>query len=95
MQLPVLHSPELRLLVHACCRYAYVVSCQVYGTYKKKNPEKQADIDLLMKLYPHLRVAYIDFVPTEADPSKSEPSESVLLRYDPFSNTTVEVYRVK
>jgi hypothetical protein len=44
-----------------------VISCQIYGDYvrKKRNKadnDKKRQIDLLLKIFPHLRIAYTDAV---------------------------------
>ena len=41
-------------------KFGYVVSCQVYGKMKKNDDSKARDIDLLLRRFPLLRVAYID-----------------------------------
>jgi callose synthase len=82
-----------------------VVSCQIYGDYSKKtkegqkdkdyNLEKQNDIKLLLKLYPHLRIAYIENVPGLDRDDPRNNKTSVLLRYDPSAEEVIEIYRVK
>jgi hypothetical protein len=51
-------------------------------------------IDLLMKRYPALRIAYIDTVASLEPEGKGVPM-SVLLRWDEETEKVVEVYRVR
>ncbi|KAH8049255.1 1,3-beta-D-glucan synthase [Aureococcus anophagefferens] len=41
-------------------KFGYVVSCQVYGKQRKNDDVKAKDIELLLRRFPLLRVAYID-----------------------------------
>ncbi|CAN0189143.1 unnamed protein product, partial [Ectocarpus sp. 4 AP-2014] len=41
-------------------KFQYVVACQVYGRMKKNQDPKADDIEILLKRFPNLRVAYID-----------------------------------
>lgn len=43
-------------------KFQYVVACQVYGRMKKNQDPKADDIEMLLKRFPNLRVAYIDEV---------------------------------
>ncbi|CAN0064124.1 unnamed protein product [Discosporangium mesarthrocarpum] len=43
-------------------KFQYVVACQVYGRMKMKQDPKAEDIDMLLRRFPSLRVAYIDEV---------------------------------
>jgi hypothetical protein len=40
-------------------KYGYVVSCQIYGSWDENNELKKG-IDILMKAFPHLRIAYVN-----------------------------------
>ena len=49
----------------AHAKYGYVISCQIFGTYMRKQRSaadnaKFGQICLLLKLFPHLRIAYTD-----------------------------------
>ena len=44
----------------------YVVACQTYGDYRREADPRADDIELLLRMYPSLRVAYIDRVPVGA-----------------------------
>lgn len=48
-------------------KYGYVISCMIYGDWVRKkrskaDTDKKRQIDLLLKIFPHLRVAYTDSV---------------------------------
>ena len=43
-------------------KFQYVVACQVYGRMKKNQDPKADDIEMLLRRFPNLRVAYIDEV---------------------------------
>lgn len=47
-------------------KFQYVVACQVYGRMKKNQDPKADDIEMLLRRFPNLRVAYIDEVRTHA-----------------------------
>lgn len=43
-------------------KFQYVVACQVYGRMKKNQDPKADDIEMMLRRFPNLRVAYIDEV---------------------------------
>ncbi|KAL3500760.1 hypothetical protein ACH5RR_039853, partial [Cinchona calisaya] len=49
-------------------KFTYVLSCHLYGSYKRSGDSRAQDILRLMRSYPSLRVAYIDEI--------EEPSQS-------------------
>ncbi|CAB1098159.1 GT48 [Ectocarpus sp. CCAP 1310/34] len=52
-------------------KFQYVVACQVYGRMKKNQDPKADDIEILLKRFPNLRVAYIDEVRVSRDSTSS------------------------
>lgn len=50
-------------------RFTYVVSAQIYGKQRARSDQKAADIQYLLRLFPNLRVAYVD----EAEDTPSTP----------------------
>lgn len=47
-------------------KFQYVVACQVFGRMKKNQDPKADDIEMLLRRFPSLRVAYIDEVRVDA-----------------------------
>jgi callose synthase len=79
---------------HAHQKYGYVISCQIYGAYTREKPgtprhAKVQQIKDLLRLFPHLRIAYTD----ESEDKRKH--YSCLMRWDAPSNDTVEIYRVE
>jgi callose synthase len=77
-------------------KFSYVVAAQVYGAQKKNNDQKAADIEFLLEMFPHLRVAYIDQVRMKY--SKDQAFYSVLVKSVTAQDGTKsieEVYRVR
>jgi len=73
-------------------KFGYVVSCQVYGSMKKNQDSKAADIDDLMHRFPHMRVSYIDTV--RLNRAGVSDFYSVLVKSDGQGGIQ-EVYRVR
>ena len=49
----------------------YICACQVYGDYVRSGDTRAADIELLLHMYPSLRVAYIERTSQPAARSQS------------------------
>jgi callose synthase len=67
-------------------KYAYVISCQVYGKWDDKN-ELKIGVDTLMKRFPHLRIAYVQ--------EENGKFFSYLIRWDEERNRIVKCYRIE
>lgn len=72
-------------------KFTYVVACQLYGSQKKNNDSRAAEILLLMKKYEALRVAYVD----EVNARGGNEYYSVLVKYDHDLDKEVEIYRIR
>lgn len=44
---------------NAHLKYSYVVTCQIYGDWAVKDPKKKWQVDKLMEMFPHLRIAFV------------------------------------
>ncbi|KAJ4976815.1 hypothetical protein NE237_001921 [Protea cynaroides] len=75
----------------AMMKYVYVVSCQIYGAQKGKDPRAE-EILYLMKNNEALRVAYVDEVHTGRDQVEYY---SVLVKYDTQLEKEAEIYRIR
>eukprot|EP01049_Picozoa_sp_SAG25_P013649 SAG25_NODE_2173_length_1872_cov_1.346870_2_plen_196_part_00 len=51
---------DLDWVRQAHMKFQYVVTCQIYGQWVQKRDPKKTQVELLMRLFPHLRVAYVD-----------------------------------
>jgi hypothetical protein len=99
----MLHQQALRLLAEQECggdmpdreflnevcvsKFNYVVSCQVYGQHKAKAERQAAEVELLMRAHPAVRIAYIDTVKVSAPDaagnlSLNDEHYSVLIKAD-------------
>ncbi|XP_060191459.1 callose synthase 11-like [Lycium barbarum] len=76
----------------ALMKFTYVVTCQVYGSQKKKGDRRAEEILNLMKHNEALRIAYVD----EVYLGRNEVEYySVLVKYDQQLKEEVEIYRIK
>ncbi|XP_016499988.2 callose synthase 11-like [Nicotiana tabacum] len=76
----------------ALMKFTYVVTCQVYGSQKKKGDPRAEEILNLMKNNEALRIAYVD----EVYLGRNEVEYySVLVKYDQQLKKEVEIYRIK
>ncbi|MCE0481523.1 Callose synthase 11 [Datura stramonium] len=76
----------------ALMKFTYVVTCQVYGSQKKKGDPRAEEILNLMKHNEALRIAYVD----EVYLGRNEVEYySVLVKYDQQLKKEVEIYRIK
>jgi hypothetical protein len=74
-------------------KFGYVVTCQIYGKMKSNQDPKADDIEMLLRRYPTLRVAYID---EEVLPGRDTSTfSSVLIRADPDGPGVQEIYRIR
>jgi callose synthase len=78
---------------HIVRKFGYVVSCQIYGRQKQHQDPKADDIEMLLRRYPNLRVAYIDEVRGKKDGELT--FFSVLVRGAANGKGVEEVFRVK
>lgn len=76
----------------ALMKFTYVVTCQVYGSQKKKKDPRAEEILNLMKHNEALRIAYVDEVYLGRDEVQYF---SVLVKYDQQLKKEVEIYRIK
>lgn len=67
-------------------KYAYVISCQVYGNWDEKSPLKKG-VDALLQRFPHLRIAYVK--------EENKKFFSYLIRWDVELNRIVKCYRIE
>eukprot|EP01045_Picozoa_sp_COSAG04_P007403 COSAG04_NODE_386_length_15303_cov_3.425151_7_plen_1858_part_00 len=77
---------------HAHQKYGYVISCQIYGNYTREKPgtarhAKVKQIADLLRLFPHLRIAYTD--------EGAGKHYSCLMRWDEPTGAVKEIYRVE
>jgi hypothetical protein len=82
---------------HAHQKYGYVISCQIYGAYtrEKKNKARMAKVKQikdLLRLFPHLRIAYTD---EDKAPGGNVRHYSCLMRWDEPTQDTKEIYRIE
>ncbi|PHU26445.1 Callose synthase 12 [Capsicum chinense] len=76
----------------ALMKFTYVVTCQVYGSQKRKGDPRAEEILNLMKHNEALRIAYVD----EVYLGRNEVEYfSVLVKYDQQLKREVEIYRIK
>lgn len=79
-------------------KYAYVVSCQIYGNWNDKSSAKEqalkAGIDVLMERFPHVRIAYVK---QEKDPydEGAEKFYSYLVRWCQERKRVVTCFRIE
>ncbi len=95
----------LRLLAHlekiepdavenlVVAKFQYVVSCQVYGRMMKNQDPKADDINLLLRRFPNLRVAYID--ENRIRHGAAPDCFSVLVKASANREDIEEVYRIR
>jgi callose synthase len=67
--------------------FSYIWACQVYGKHRAKNKPQADNIDYLLKMYPSLRVTYVDSIASDA----GKPFDTVLIKSE--GNEIAEVYR--
>eukprot|EP01049_Picozoa_sp_SAG25_P013904 SAG25_NODE_2286_length_1753_cov_1.524788_1_plen_97_part_10 len=81
-------------------KYAYVVSCQIYGNWNDKSSAAdkalKAGIDELMKRFPHVRIAYVK---EEKDPYATKKGAkkyySYLVRWCQETEGVVTCFRIE
>ncbi|XP_031116196.1 putative callose synthase 8 isoform X1 [Ipomoea triloba] len=71
-------------------KFTHVVSCQMFGSQKTSGDPQAQDILDLMKMYPSLRVAYVE----EKEEGKSQKTYSSIL-VKAINGFDQEVYRIK
>ena len=74
-------------------RFEYLVACQMYGEQKREGDAKADDIDLLLRMHPGLRVAYVDRTPPAVGSAGEGTFDAVLLVSD--GSRGVEMARVR
>ena len=66
------------------------------GQWVQNKDEKKEQVETLMKMYPHLRVAYVDEKKEDVDENKEDKRcFSCLVRWCQKGQQVVEVYRVE
>ncbi|KAF0690404.1 Aste57867_18239 [Aphanomyces stellatus] len=68
-------------------KFSYICACQVYGKHKAEGKAQAVDIDYLLKVYPNLRVAFVD----TAQKDGKNVYSSVLIKWE--KDDIAEVYR--
>ena len=96
LEQPTLYDVDIDELVKQ--KFQYVVSAQVYGKQKRESDPKATEIDIYLRKYPNMRVAYIDTlkVPRHDANGKHivvEEHYSVLIKAE--GGEIKEVYRVQ
>eukprot|EP01018_Ginkgo_biloba_P029298 Gb_06219 [translate_table: standard] len=86
-------SLSAQLKAVADLKFAYVVSCQQYGTQKRSSDPRATDILSLMVTHPSLRVAYIDEVEEREKDKTQKVYYSVLVKA--VNQLDQEIYRIK
>jgi callose synthase len=96
LEQPTLYDVEIDEMVKQ--KFQYLVSAQVYGKQKRESDPKSAEIDIYLRKYPNMRVAYIDTlkVPKHDHHGKHTVVDeyySVLIKAE--DGDVKEVYRVQ
>ena len=75
--------PEVETEEIVRAKFSYVVSCQRFGAQKQAGQQNAADAELLLMLYPNLRIAYIDEVKVPRTDGRGDTSTffSVLVKF--------------
>jgi len=76
---------------YAHMKFQYVISCQIYGNWKPDDQKKLA-VDTMMRLFPHLRIAYVK---QDKDYNGDTKWFSFLVRWCDVENKVVQCYRIE
>ena len=76
---------------YAHMKFQYVISCQIYGNWEEGNDKKKS-VDTLLRLFPHLRIAYVK---EEPDDEGNKKWFSFLVRWCNVKNEVVKCYRIE
>lgn len=76
---------------YAHMKFQYVISCQIYGNWNEGENKKKS-VDTLMRLFPHLRIAYVK---QEPDRNGENKWFSFLVRWCSIEKKVVKCYRIE
>ena len=76
---------------YAHMKFQYVISCQIYGDWGEGENKKKS-VDTLMRLFPHLRIAYVK---QEQDHNGENKWFSFLVRWCNIAKKVVTCYRIE
>ena len=85
--------PQISWTTYSSSKFGYVVTCQIYGRQSAQQDPKAKDIEMLLKRFPLLRVAYID--EQRVNRSGASAFYSCLVKHDAATDGPAEVYRVR
>eukprot|EP01043_Picozoa_sp_COSAG02_P033361 COSAG02_NODE_2272_length_9263_cov_212.913902_4_plen_1294_part_00 len=76
---------------YAHMKFQYVISCQIYGNWSD-GEDKKKSVDTLLRLFPHLRIAYV-----KQEPDKNGENKwfSFLVRWCDVEKKVVKCYRIE